>query len=159
MAAHGDGETLRADQQELFEQTIADDGNCILVAQTGFGKTRVAFALVAAALKRHPGKQVTFLCPTVPLVGQQHDYWRRLQPILAPGTTSAAVAGTGSGAFGRASVTFATPAKFTAWVGAGRRRGVPVAAAWRVEYDDRPTVIVVSVSGRQSSYTGGPQDG
>ena len=33
MAAHGDGETLRADQRELFEQTIADDGNCILVAR------------------------------------------------------------------------------------------------------------------------------
>ena len=123
-AVHGHGEPLRPDQQELFEQTIADDGNCILVAQTGFGKTRVAFALVAAALERHPGKQVTFLCPTVPLVGQQYDYWRQLQPILAPGTTSAAVAGTGGGAFGRASVTFGTPAKFTAWAGTGHRRGV-----------------------------------
>ena len=106
-------EPLRPAQQALFDEAVADDGNVVLVAGTGFGKTRVALAVVEAALLRHPRRAVVFLCPTVPLANQQRDYWERCG--LGGGQLSSAVAAGGGGAgFNAARVTFATPAKFVA---------------------------------------------
>ena len=48
-----DTEPLRPNQRKLLDAAVADDGNFVIVASTGFGKTRVAFAVVAAALERH----------------------------------------------------------------------------------------------------------
>jgi endoribonuclease Dicer len=113
-------EPLRNDQRQLVAEAVADDGNVVVVAGTGFGKTRVAFAVVAAALERHPDRVVVFLCPTVPLANQQREYWERSLPAQE-GVTSAVVAGSGGAGFGRARVTFATPAKFVAEVSGSRR--------------------------------------
>ena len=118
-----DIEPLRPEQRKLLGAAVADDGNCVVVASTGFGKTRVAFAVVAAALQRHPDRAVVFLCPTVPLANQQRDYWDRTSPA-GGGADSAVVAGSGSGSFfGRAKVTFGTPAKFLASVKRLKTRG------------------------------------
>ena len=68
-------EALRDDQIPLFNEAVSDDGNVIVCAGTGFGKTRVGFEVVAAALRRHPTKRVVFLCPTFPLADQQQRYW------------------------------------------------------------------------------------
>ena len=117
-AAGASAEPLRPAQQALFDEAVADDGNVVVVAGTGFGKTRVAFAVVQAALLRHPRRLVVFLCPTVPLANQQRDYWERCGFGGGGGgggrLTSAVVAGAGGAGFGAAHVTFATPAKFVA---------------------------------------------
>ncbi len=110
-------EPLRPQQRELFDEAVADDGNVVLVASTGFGKTRVAFEVVEAALRRHPRRLVVFLCPTVPLTNQQRDYWEHCSLLGGSQPTSAIVAGGGGGGFGRAQVTFATPAKFLSYIG------------------------------------------
>lgn len=70
------------------------------------GKTRVGFAVAAAALHRHPRRTVVFLCPTVPLANQQRDYWEECG-VAGQQLTSAVVAGTTKAGFGLASVTFA----------------------------------------------------
>ena len=104
---------LRPEQEHIFGQIVVDEGNIVVVASTGFGKTRVAFAAVEAALCRHPRRVVVFLCPTVPLANQQRDYWDRCCGMGGE-RTSLVVAGSGGASFGRAHVTFATPAKFVA---------------------------------------------
>ena len=127
-AAAAEAQRLRPEQQQLLDEVLSDDGNVVVVAGTGFGKTRVAFAAVEAALRRHPRRVVVFLCPTVPLANQQRGYWDRCG--LGGGRlTSAVVAGGGGGSgFNHAQVTFATPAKFVAHLVSGDGGGLALLA-------------------------------
>lgn len=75
VVAAREGEVLRPYQQWLHDRAAETDDNAVVVLPTGVGKTRVAFELVATALRRHPQRAVVFLCPNVNLVSQQAGYF------------------------------------------------------------------------------------
>jgi hypothetical protein len=51
-----DAQPLRPEQLRLVQEVVSGPGNVIVAAGTGFGKTRVAFAVIEAALEQHPGR-------------------------------------------------------------------------------------------------------
>jgi len=63
-------EALRPLQAQLVDD-LKQGGNRILVAKTGFGKTRVAEELIKALLLRKRGARVLFLTDKVMLAMQQ----------------------------------------------------------------------------------------
>ena len=75
VVAAREGEVLRPYQQWLHDRAAETDDNAVVVLPTGVGKTRVAFELVATALRRHPQRAIVFLCPNVNLVSQQASYF------------------------------------------------------------------------------------
>ena len=61
---------LTVTQYEAFEDRVLNDGNHLLIAETGNGKTFVAEAVIKKALQR--GDVVAYLVPSVTLVGEKH---------------------------------------------------------------------------------------
>lgn len=61
---------LTITQYEAFEQGVLDEGNHLLVAETGNGKTFVAEAVTKKALQN--GNNIAYLVPSVALVGEKH---------------------------------------------------------------------------------------
>ncbi|ELY96774.1 DEAD/DEAH box helicase [Natrialba taiwanensis] len=61
---------LTVTQYEAFEDGVLNDGNHLLVAETGNGKTFVAEAVTKKALQ--DGDNVAYLVPSVALVGEKH---------------------------------------------------------------------------------------
>ncbi|MDZ5811544.1 DEAD/DEAH box helicase [Halorubrum sp. AD140] len=61
---------LTLTQYEAFENGALDEGNHLLIAETGNGKTFVAEAVTKKALQ--DGKKVAYLVPSVALVGEKH---------------------------------------------------------------------------------------
>lgn len=61
---------LTLTQYEAFENGALDEGNHLLVAETGNGKTFVAEAVTKKALQN--GEKVAYLVPSVALVGKKH---------------------------------------------------------------------------------------
>ncbi len=61
----------RAFQTRLAE-SVAREGNSLVVAPTALGKTIVATLVIAHVLEKEPGKKILFLAPTKPLC-QQHQ--------------------------------------------------------------------------------------
>lgn len=61
---------LTVTQAEAFEDRVLDDGNHLLIAETGNGKTFVAEAVTKKALQN--GDNVAYLVPSVALVGEKH---------------------------------------------------------------------------------------
>lgn len=61
---------LTVTQYEAFEDGVLDEGNHLLVAETGNGKTFVAEAVAKKALQN--GDNVAYLVPSVALVGEKH---------------------------------------------------------------------------------------
>jgi len=61
---------LTVTQYEAFADRVLDDGNHLLVAETGNGKTFVAEAVTKKALQN--GDNVAYLVPSVALVGEKH---------------------------------------------------------------------------------------
>lgn len=59
------------DYQRRVAEAARADGNLILVAPTGAGKTAVAVAHAAYVLERNPAARVLFLAPTMALAQQQ----------------------------------------------------------------------------------------
>tara|TARA_B110000208_G_scaffold184088_1_gene237536 strand:+ start:90 stop:2795 length:2706 start_codon:yes stop_codon:yes gene_type:complete len=115
---------LLAYQRWVLQQLLEDDGNSVVVMRTGVGKRRIAFEAMRSALSRHPTRAALFLCPTVPLVQQQHDAFASWSQRLGLDATLYAVArGKGGGVWdelvarrGRAArpvAIFATPASCT----------------------------------------------
>ena len=61
---------LTLTQYEAFEDGALDEGNHLLIAETGNGKTFVAEAVTKKALQN--GDNVAYLVPSVALVGEKH---------------------------------------------------------------------------------------
>ncbi len=61
---------LTLTQYEAFENGVLDEGNHLLIAETGNGKTFVAEAVTKKALE--DGEKVAYLVPSVALVGEKH---------------------------------------------------------------------------------------
>ncbi|MFC3958948.1 DEAD/DEAH box helicase [Halovivax cerinus] len=61
---------LTVTQYEAFEDGVLDEGNHLLIAETGNGKTFVAEAVTKKALQH--GNKVAYLVPSVALVGEKH---------------------------------------------------------------------------------------
>lgn len=61
---------LTLTQYEAFENGVLDEGNHLLIAETGNGKTFVAEAVTKKALQN--GEKVAYLVPSVALVGEKH---------------------------------------------------------------------------------------
>lgn len=116
-------EPLRGYQQWLADEAACGDDNAIVVLPTGAGKTRVAFELVHTALERHPGKTAVFLCPTVVLAEQQHDYFVRhtKEQGASHAYTVALSCGSRAPRFNDVDVVFATPAKYVAYLKAKQK--------------------------------------
>ena len=62
---------LTVTQYEAFEDGVLDEGNNLLIAETGNGKTFVAEAVTKKALQN--GNNVAYLVPSVALVGEKHE--------------------------------------------------------------------------------------
>ena len=62
---------LTLTQYEAFEDGVLDEGNNLLIAETGNGKTFVAEAVTKKALQN--GNKVAYLVPSVALVGEKHE--------------------------------------------------------------------------------------
>jgi ERCC4-related helicase len=119
---------LRSYQQWFFDETLSDDGNIVIIAPTGAGKTRVAFEVIFAARLKHPSRKICFVSPTVPLAQQQFAYFINMasaragvSPELAGrrAESEAALVVGGSGARLEEDATrvyFCTPAKLLAYV-------------------------------------------
>ncbi|XP_013403655.1 probable ATP-dependent RNA helicase DDX58 [Lingula anatina] len=69
--------SLRNYQHELAEPALRGQ-NCIIVAPTGSGKTRVAAHIVAEHLKQGADRKVVFMACKVPLVQQQYQLFCQL---------------------------------------------------------------------------------
>jgi replicative superfamily II helicase len=61
---------LTVTQYEAFEDGVLDEGNHLLIAETGNGKTFVAETVTKKALQN--GNNVAYLVPSVALVGEKH---------------------------------------------------------------------------------------
>jgi replicative superfamily II helicase len=61
---------LTVTQSEAFEDGVLEEGNHLLIAETGNGKTFVAEAVTKKALRQ--GNNVAYLVPSVALVGEKH---------------------------------------------------------------------------------------
>lgn len=64
-------EDLKNTQKQAFEDDIMDDGNQLLVAETGNGKTLCAEALVKKNIEQ--GNKVAYLVPSTQLVGSKKE--------------------------------------------------------------------------------------
>lgn len=106
-------ESLRGYQQWLVDKALKDDGNVVGVLPTGTGKTLVAFTVMARALKRHPGRAVVFITPTVVLADQQSAYFQKFCHQHGLEVSVSILAGKKQAdiQLGRCAL-FATPAKF-----------------------------------------------
>jgi replicative superfamily II helicase len=62
---------LTQTQYEAFDQGVLDEGNHLLLAETGNGKTFVAEAVIKKALQQN--ERVAYLVPSRALVGEKHD--------------------------------------------------------------------------------------
>ncbi|GAB1736443.1 hypothetical protein NU219Hw_g7593t1 [Hortaea werneckii] len=70
---------LRSYQQEMLDASL--EKNIIVAMHTGSGKTHIAVARILAELeKSDPSKIVWFVCPSVALSHQQHDFVREHLP-------------------------------------------------------------------------------
>lgn len=75
--------TLRGYQQELLD-CVSKGLNCIIVAPTGSGKTRIPVEAAGALLQRKPSAKILFLAPTVALTEQQTGLYAHSVCRLGP---------------------------------------------------------------------------
>ncbi|CAE7710206.1 dcl2, partial [Symbiodinium sp. CCMP2456] len=94
---------------EALAAEVLRPGNHVIHLQTGAGKTLIAFHLMLQALKRHRGKLVYFLAPTVPLVRQQHAEFQTEVRAKSLPIQAGILAGGRRTNLGRCHVVFATP--------------------------------------------------
>ena len=81
-----------------------------VVLPTGAGKTSIAFALLLASVKRHPGREAVFLAPKVALVAQQAERFRQRRDVIDDRINVRVLAGgTDTGSTVGVQVIFATP--------------------------------------------------